>query len=1570
LAWLKSWWFKRLIQVCSVLSLMSMAMNTPETFRNVPSLFYVTLVLDITLATVFTVEMIAQIRKFGFIVDLRAYLKRPQCIFNLSMLILIVLSIILQLVELTGYKPDPYIIFSIPRAPRALIMFRVFKLFVNFRLDNEVSRRCRRQIWSVTIFFLYFMTLASIIGVQMFGSKNNYCVRNTTDLSNVTYSDLLLPEARCSISNEKGYICPANFYCAQINLDKFMAARRYFDHFFYSLLTVYTSSTQEGWVLVMYQMMNVRSEVLVVIYFVLMMFFIAWLVKNVFIAVVSETFADVRSQYSKSRSSSRRRYTGLSSLVIKDQGAGWHLVSVDHEASKGHAPLPIRNIVASRYACWFIWFAVLVDALIQANNGSWRRQAQFVFTILFDIEALIKIWCVGFRTYLNSSRMQFFEFILAVGSTVFALPVLMSIDALAIFHVMRVIRLIAAIPGLQDFCLKIFGTGKKLGSVILFTLFFVMVSSAISMQLFLTLSDRSGIKIFGTYLTSLSSMFQIFTQDGWVVIVEKAMTSAEVYGAAVVAIFLIAYHLFSSLIIMSVFVAVIVDNLEIDEEVKIMKQRKMGEETSVTHEKLPLRLRVYERFKEDPRLVKMSRLKFASDFPTPKIRESFMKRFVNTESVDDMPLDLSMSVPGDESLSPNRMRGRRAAISLPVKLLNSSVPEINRSTRIFRKQSTVSALINDANHRRTLAQLSPTELTPRGGVKSAGLRMASRRIRTARTGRGAVTEADVKRAMEMASHGGKKIHSQLSQDEAPTRRDWDIQSVREKREQAASKRRMQEETLRENHPFFDQPLFMLPRDSWLRSLLQSVVHARYIIPPGYIERATRNRLITMDTIHKIIATQTYLEWTMVFLTLASCLAMMTETPQVRTFDNIATSAFEHIFVVGMSLELGVRILADGLVFTPKAVIQNFGGALDIMIYLISLIYICWQPKSVPVNSGAQMLMIFRCLRPLRVLTLMPKMKKVILELVGGYKEILKVSALQLILMFSFAIYGVQVFSRRLGRCSDPSIKLKSECKGLFYMPLANPREIFTLNGKPPAMLVPRVWKNPRNFSFDDVFQAFLALFEALSLEGWLEIRDTIDYAVGPEYGFYVHTYVLLGSMIGLTLFVGVVVTNFNEHKGIALLTVDQRRWQDLKKRLRLAQPLHLPPRPDDNGIRKTLYDLVQSVIYRRVVAVVVLVECGTLAVGQWTTVDTPVREVITSTAAVCTLLFVVDTILKLIAYTVRGYWHSRRNRFDLLLTSLGLIWVVLNFSLKGNENAYLISTIFGVVIIIFRFLTLSGKHDMLKMLMLTVVMSLVKSFFTIAVLVILMMCYSLMGVILFGTVKYGEAINRYANFGTSFNAMILLFRVTTGEDWNKIMHDCMVGEPYCTPEENFWESDCGNYTASLIYFITFYIVVSFILLNVFVAVIIENFSLFYASDEDSLLSNTDLRDFQMAWNLVDKGRKGVMSVPQAKLFMRVYIFFKQNNFLKGRLDMDNRTVPFRHMCCEIEKLRNGGDVSFHDVLGIIAYRSVDISRSLQLEELLEREELEYTIEQEVAIQTIRDWFMKLRLKREFEKQQR
>jgi sodium leak channel non-selective protein len=126
---------------------------------------------------------------------------------------------------------------------------------------------------------------------------------------------------------------------------------------------------------------------------------------------------------------------------------------------------------------------------------------------------------------------------------------------------------------------------------------------------------------------------------------------------------------------------------------------------------------------------------------------------------------------------------------------------------------------------------------------------------------------------------------------------------------------------------------------------------------------------------------------------------------------------------------------------------------------VSLVFLSWMPRRVPPNSGAQLLMILRCLRPLRIFTLVPHMRKVVYELCRGFKEILLVSILLIVLMFVFASYGVQLFGGRLARCNDPSIERREDCVGVFL------RRVFVTkmklgpgeNENYPSMLVPRVW---------------------------------------------------------------------------------------------------------------------------------------------------------------------------------------------------------------------------------------------------------------------------------------------------------------------------------------------------------------------------------------------------------------------------------------------------------------------------------------------------------------------------------
>lgn len=185
--------------------------------------------------------------------------------------------------------------------------------------------------------------------------------------------------------------------------------------------------------------------------------------------------------------------------------------------------------------------------------------------------------------------------------------------------------------------------------------------------------------------------------------------------------------------------------------------------------------------------------------------------------------------------------------------------------------------------------------------------------------------------------------------------------------------------------------------------------------------------------------------------------------------------------------------------------------------------------------------------------------------------------------------------------------------------------------------------------------------------------------------------------------------------------------------------------------------------------------------------------------------------MKNIAFTPRGYWQSRRNRYDLLVTVAGVVWILLHVTLRSDLTYFI-----GFMVVILRFFTITGKHTTLKMLMLTVGVSVCKSFFIIFGMFLLVFFYALAGTILFGTVKYGEGIGRRANFGSPITGVAMLFRIVTGEDWNKIMHDCMVQPPYCTISDNYWETDCGNFTASLVYFCTFYVIITYIVLNLLV----------------------------------------------------------------------------------------------------------------------------------------------------------
>lgn len=79
---------------------------------------------------------------------------------------------------------------------------------------------------------------------------------------------------------------------------------------------------------------------------------------------------------------------------------------------------------------------------------------------------------------------------------------------------------------------------------------------------------------------------------------------------------------------------------------------------------------------------------------------------------------------------------------------------------------------------------------------------------------------------------------------------------------------------------------------------------------------------------------TYLDWVMIWITTMSCVSMMFETPKYRVVEELALQIAEYAFVVFMSIELTLKILADGFIFTPKAYIKDVASILDIFIFVV------------------------------------------------------------------------------------------------------------------------------------------------------------------------------------------------------------------------------------------------------------------------------------------------------------------------------------------------------------------------------------------------------------------------------------------------------------------------------------------------------------------------------------------------------------------------------------------------------------------------------------------------------------
>ncbi|KAK3539626.1 hypothetical protein QTP70_011045 [Hemibagrus guttatus] len=137
--------------------------------------------------------------------------------------------------------------------------------------------------------------------------------------------------------------------------------------------------------------------------------------------------------------------------------------------------------------------------------------------------------------------------------------------------------------------------------------------------------------------------------------------------------------------------------------------------------------------------------------------------------------------------------------------------------------------------------------------------------------------------------------------------------------------------------------------------------------------------------------------------------------------------------------------------------------------------------------------------------------------------------------------------------------------------------------------------------------------------------------------------------------------------------------------------------------------------------------------------------------------------------------------------------------------------------------------------------------------------YAIIGMQVFGNIKLNEEahINQHNHFKTFFGALMLLFRSATGESWQEIMLACLGGkdceaDPSLNPPSEP-KGECGTDFAYF-YFVSFIFFSSFLMLNLFVAVIMDNFE--YLTRDSSILGPHHLDEFVRMWGQYDRAACG------------------------------------------------------------------------------------------------------------------
>lgn len=1257
---------------------------------------------------------------------------------------------------------------------RALMCLRILRLLNVTRGSRIILRGLNdaaSQSKSVILFLMLFWILLSIIGVETFESSfRRQCVWTNPNNSSDTYLHELqfcgsyfepgtleilpyLNQFGEPSKIAKGFACPVNSKC--IIGENPYNDHLSFDNIVYSLQSLFVVMSANTFTDLMYYTMD-SDTMASSLFFICGIFILdVWMI-NLVVAVILHSYKTeerLQKPHISWLEKSRQRYQQFvsNSKLIKL----WKKVEYI---------FVLIILISFIYGCT----KTREDGVFPKQYNTW----DFITSIILMVEVILRFmifvvagdWKMFFFSGFNIIDLFLATVTLVISSpTVYNSISSVAYGWLSIFGILRFYRVIVSIKPVRESWKIALKRVKPFVELIIFGALLLFFVSIIMSRLFegVVPEEEMSDTPWAMYNlpNSIVSLFIIMTTENWsdiLYVVEQYSNST--FNAMCYGCFLIFWFFLSNTVLMSIFIAIITDNLELSDAEKKINQIKQFMKSCIKQSKNS----------SEEGIIDLVRNKFVAGSQSEEANDFLARMNELMLANGKPPIDISKYEVGDD----DTMKGR--ILMMKRDIIESS----------FYKK--VQPSIDAAKHHIEVFYYNY-----------------------------------IRRSVKLLFLGRKDDENRIYS------------------------RDSEANNLNENHNFqrpqnVDRSLLVFTNENPIRRFCQM------FISPTNLKR-TEGRQPAPKC---MITFSIFMFLSSIVVVILACY----ETPLYRMSKlsyNIYNSWMVYpdaIFIVIFTVEFFMRVIADGLLFGPRAYFKSFYNFLDFYV-LMSF----WVPIVSVLSDNYTLLVTFdavRAFRTFRLLTINKQTQMVFnIAIISGAMKIISAALVSLSLLIPFSLWGLNIFSKEMSSCVD-GVSALNDCRFEYT------NTVFKWN-----VLSPNYVETPLLY-FDNFGNSFNSLFQILSLEGWVDLLgDVVNITTygeqpnlfyTPGNGFFVIFFIFVATIFIINLFISIIINNYQVQTGIAFLSNDQYGWYEVKKvlsRVTLGKGIN---ESNMSYWQNRVYNFItkKKGIWSRYTAFILLLHFAAL-VSECYPDSYNGESVRTGIYLFTTLNLFINQTLFLYAIGMKAFFIKKWNIIITFLITTAFIMSAFALNYRSKNVFYNLYKVCLVSVLCLAIPQIDALYQLLKCGS-TALVSLLTILYT---WLVLYLAFAIAMNQVFGLTKIGPNTSGNINARTVTKALILLFRNSFGEGWNYIMDDFKLSMPYCTSYGQY--TDCGNIIGAQIFFIVWNILSMYIFLNILISVVITNFSyVYHGSGPHKLITREELRKFKKAWRKFDPNGTG------------------------------------------------------------------------------------------------------------------